>query len=88
MGRVLIEAMACAKPVIGSNVGGIPEVIDDGTNGLLFEPGDDADLAGKMERLLSDEVLRAKMGEAGAQTVREKFSSVKYAERFYEMING
>ncbi|MEK6758805.1 MAG: glycosyltransferase family 4 protein [Deltaproteobacteria bacterium] len=88
MGRVLIEAMACAKPVIGSNVGGIPEVIDDGRNGLLFEPGNDADLAWKMEMLLTDEALRARMGEAGAQTVRKKFSSVKYAERFYEMING
>lgn len=88
MGRVLIEAMACAKPVIGSNVGGIPEVIDDGINGLLFEPGDDADLAEKMERLLSDGALRERMGEAGAETVRKKFSSVKYAERFYEMING
>lgn len=88
MGRVLIEAMACAKPVIGSNVGGIPEVIIDGRNGLLFEPGDDADLAEKMERLLSDVALRERMGEAGAETVRKKFSSVKYAERFYEMING
>lgn len=88
MGRVLIEAMACAKPVIGSNVGGIPEVIDDGINGLLFEPGDDADLAGKMARLLSDEALRARMGTAGAETVRKKFSSAKYAERFYELING
>lgn len=88
MGRVLIEAMACAKPVIGSNVGGIPEVIDDGINGLLFEPCDDADLAGKMALLLSDEALRARMGTAGAETVRKKFSSVKYAERFYELING
>ncbi len=88
MGRVLIEAMACAKPVIGSNVGGIPEVIDDGRDGLIFRSGDDADLAEKMERLLSDEALRARMGSAGAETVRKKFSSVKYAERFYELING
>lgn len=88
MGRVLIEAMACAKPVIGSNVGGIPEVIDDGRNGLLFRSGDDANLAEKMERLLSDERLRAEMGAAGAEDVRKKFSSLKYAERFYELIDG
>ena len=88
MGRVLLEAMACAKPVIGSNVGGIPEVIVDGINGLLFRSGDDADLAEKMERLLSDESLRAGMGAAGAEDVRNRFSSRKYAERFYELING
>ena len=54
MGRVLLEAMACKKPIIASNVGGIPEIIKDGYNGLLFESENVDDLAEKIRLVLSN----------------------------------
>jgi len=57
-GMALIEAMASGCPVIGSNVGGIPDIIINGYNGLLFRRGDYVDLASKLEILLEDESLR------------------------------
>jgi len=64
-GLVLLEAMACGKPVIGSKVGGIVEVIDDGGNGLLVEPNDVGQLAHAIEIMLSDDERRISMGHAG-----------------------
>ncbi len=87
MGRVLIEAMASGKPVIGSNVGGIPDVIEDGRNGFLFESENVNDLAAKLRMLLSDPDLARRMGEEGRKIVDEKFSSQKYVENFKKMID-
>jgi len=56
------EAMAAGKPVIGSNVGGIPELIDDGITGLLFNSGDYIQLANSIKKLANDYHLREKMG--------------------------
>lgn len=86
MGRVLIEAMASGKPVIGSNVGGIPDLIEDENNGFLFESGDVDDLAKKLARLLSDPQLAHKMGLNGKRLVEENFSSEKYVQQFHKMI--
>jgi glycosyltransferase involved in cell wall biosynthesis len=58
----IIEAFAEGLPVIATRVGGIPELIDDGTNGLLIDGGDEAGLARALERVLSDEPLREKLG--------------------------
>jgi glycosyltransferase involved in cell wall biosynthesis len=63
-GIVVIEAMAGGTPVIASCIGGIPEIIDDGQNGLLVPPGDPVALRMAMERLLSDDGLRQRMGDA------------------------
>ena len=65
MGRVLVEAMAAEKPRIGSRVDGIPTVINDGVDGYLVEPGNVADLAEKLDRLMGDPGLRRSMGLAG-----------------------
>lgn len=73
MGRTVVEAMACGKPVVGSRVGGIVELIEDGVTGLLVPPGDAAALAAALQRLLSDPALRARMGQAGQQRVTEQF---------------
>ena len=54
MGRVLIEAMACSKPLIGSNAGGIPSLIKDGENGFLLESENVDDLAQKLAMLLKE----------------------------------
>ncbi|MCL6544868.1 MAG: glycosyltransferase [Bryobacteraceae bacterium] len=73
LGNVLIEAMAMGKPVIGSAIGGIPEIIDHGVNGLLVPPGDPRALAEAVSRLLRDAELRRRMGEAGRRKFYEKF---------------
>lgn len=87
MGRVLLEAMASGKPVIGSNVGGIPSLIEDGRNGFLFESENVDDLADKLQRLLSDPTLARRMGEESRRIVEEKFSSEKYVENFRKMVD-
>ncbi len=64
-GIVLLEAMAAGLPVVASNVGGIPEVVEDGKTGLLVKPGDSERLGAAIEKLLSDDSLRKAMSDAG-----------------------
>lgn len=61
LGFVAMEAMASGVPAVGADAGGIPDVIQDGQNGLLFEPGNLDDLTAKLDRLLSDEELRSRL---------------------------
>ena len=89
MGRVLVEAMAAGKPSIGANVDGIPTVINDGVDGLLFAPEDAADLSQKLRLLLSDPPLRDRMGRAGRERVRIEFSDEAFFRNlrlFYESV--
>jgi len=72
-GLVNIEAMACGIPVVGSNVGGIPEIIDDGKTGLLVQPGNPEELATAITRLLENKELRKKMGAAGRKRAKLYF---------------
>ncbi|MCD6264956.1 MAG: glycosyltransferase [Deltaproteobacteria bacterium] len=82
LGVVLLEAMACGIPVIGSNVGGIPDIISDGETGLLATQKDPDDLAQKIIRLLSDERLRTVLIENGLSLVRNNFSWEVIADKF------
>lgn len=66
-GLVLLEAMACGKAVIGSNVGGIPEIVRNGENGLLVQPGDPSALAAALRELLADDDGRMAMGRSGRE---------------------
>jgi glycosyltransferase involved in cell wall biosynthesis len=68
-GLSLMEAMACRKPVVATRVGGIPELVRDGVDGILVEPGDVAGLARATARVLRDEGLRSRMGAAGRDRV-------------------
>jgi glycosyltransferase involved in cell wall biosynthesis len=86
MGRVLLEAMAAGKPIIASDVDGIPHYVRDGYNGLLFRPGDAGDLAEKLRRLLSDGALREHLGRNGLGLARTKYDEVVYAEEFAKMV--
>lgn len=70
----VMESMAAGKPVIGSRIGGIPEMVEHGQNGLLFEPGDAVQLADSMALLCADNKLASKMGEAGKQKVADLYS--------------
>jgi glycosyltransferase involved in cell wall biosynthesis len=72
-GMAIIEAMACQIPVIGTKVGGIPEIIENGKTGLLIESGDVSALTKALLELLSNEDLRMKMGKIGRERA-ESFS--------------
>ncbi len=78
LGRVLIEAMACGKPVIGTCVGGIPDLIQDGFNGYLAPPDEVAPLADRIAYLLAHPDQAAGMGARGREFVAETFSTEKY----------
>ncbi len=67
---VLLEAMACGTPVVASRLTGIPEIIDDGENGVLVEPGDPLALANAIARVISDDGLQESFG-ASARTKAE-----------------
>ncbi|HZQ07631.1 MAG TPA: glycosyltransferase family 4 protein [Anaerolineae bacterium] len=75
------EAMACARPVIGTRFGGIPEVIADGETGFLAEPENANDLAEKLGRLLDDAALRERFGQCGRQRVLKLFTWDTVTER-------
>jgi glycosyltransferase involved in cell wall biosynthesis len=89
MGRVLIEAMACGKAVIGSKIGGIPEIISHGENGLLFDQGIESsvdDLTEAMRTLLSDNLKRLTMGEKGRYLAANVFSESRYVYSYNYML--
>lgn len=88
MGRVLLEAMASGKAIVASRVGGIPEVVDDGVTGLLFENENIHDLERKMRMLLSDNEMRLSMGESGRKRVETRFSEEHYQAQFVEMVES
>ena len=73
-GVVARQAMAHARPVVATEVGGLAEAIVAGESGLLVEPGDVASLRAALERLLGDVELRARLGAAGRQRVRDRYS--------------
>ncbi len=75
--RVVMEAMAVGKPVVGYDGGGVPEMVVDGETGLLCASGDVGGLAAAIERLAEDHDLRRRMGEAGRH--RARISSVSTA---------
>jgi glycosyltransferase involved in cell wall biosynthesis len=70
---VLAEAMAARKPVIASKVGGVPEIVDDGVNGLLLPPADARKLAKAIISLLGDPERAAAMGKAGFDIAAARF---------------
>lgn len=74
LGTSVLDAMACAKPVVATTAGGIPEAVVDAVTGLLVAPRDDGAMARALVTLLTDESARQRMGAAGLQRVREEFS--------------
>ena len=86
-GVSLLEAMALAKPVVASRVGGIPEFVEDGVTGLLVDPRDPSALAGAITRTLRDRALAGSLGENGRALVRERYcvdEMVRRIEGVYE----
>lgn len=83
----VIEAMAFGLPVIGTDLGGIPEMIKDGETGYLVSPVNPEDLAEKITLLLESEDLRRNMGLRGQERYREYFTKQKFTERYRSEID-
>lgn len=78
---VVLEAMANAKPVVSTAVGGVPEVIEDGVNGYLVQPNDAKSLASGIERAISDFARFETLGTNAYSLIKEKFSFTIHAEK-------
>jgi starch synthase len=92
LGIVNLEAMACATAVVGSRVGGIPEVVADGRTGLLVPPGDPVALAAAINALVRDRTLAAQLGELGRARAVAEFSwtsvAAQTADLYAELARG
>ena len=77
-GRVLLEAMDVGTPVVGTRIGGIPEIIEHGTNGLLVDYGDIEALKNSIIEILEDKLLRKKLIQGGYETINSKFCVETY----------
>ena len=73
--NVLLEAMACGLPVVSTPIGGIPEIVTDGMDGLLVPPGDHQAIADAVQRLAADTGLRARLAAGARRTVVNRFDS-------------
>ena len=80
-GLVLLEAMAFKKPIIASNVGGIPEIVEDGITGLLVPPGDPESLAKAIIEITQHPKEAMKLGERGRERVKRYFSLDVYVQK-------
>jgi glycosyltransferase involved in cell wall biosynthesis len=80
-GLVLLEGMVAGIPVIASNLGGIPEIVEDGCTGLLFKPGDAGDLAEKMQFLWENPEYARSLGQAGQEKALRNYPEEIYYQR-------
>jgi len=77
---VLLEALALARPVVATAVGGVPEVIEHGISGLLAAAGKENELAQRCLAVMDDPVLAQRLGHAGRKCVEKSFSAEAMAE--------
>ena len=84
----VLEAMAWGKPVIGSRMGGIPELVIDGETGVLFEAGNAAALGACLGRLMEDPALRRRMGRAARARAEREFSLERHNAGLLEIYAG
>ncbi len=84
-GLVVIEAMASALPVVATNAGGIPEIIDSGVDGLLFEPKDSATLTKLLWKVYDTPLLAKSLGSKALEKVKIKFDYQKNVNTFFEV---
>jgi N-acetyl-alpha-D-glucosaminyl L-malate synthase BshA len=87
-GLVALEAMSAEVPVVASNVGGIPEVVEHGRTGFLHDPGHIGGFVASVLRLLEDENLRRTMGKRARRTARERFSVDEMVGRYVKVYDS
>jgi len=87
-GRVLVESMACGTPVLGSDSGEIPHLIERTGGGLTFPEGDAAACACQLQRLLDDNELRTTLARRGRDSVYDRYTHAALAEDFIETIES
>ena len=80
--NMMLESMACGTPVLAFRTGGIPDVVQDGVNGLLVPNGDVHDLAERLIKLISDKALRERLGSASTSFMHEAFTPKVQADRY------
>jgi len=86
--NTLLEAMALGRAVVATPVDGIPELVIDGETGLLVPVGDPERLAAALARLLGDDALRRRLGEAGRERVRREFDQAAMMDRLERLLHG
>jgi glycosyltransferase involved in cell wall biosynthesis len=88
LGKVLLEAAAAGKPVVSTRTTGVVDVVLDGVTGILVPPGDSEALAQAARRILDDNGMAARMGEAACRLVREHFDNTVYLSRLGNMLQS
>jgi glycosyltransferase involved in cell wall biosynthesis len=82
--RSILEAFALGKPVLGSNIGGIPELIEPHVTGLLFQPGDASDLREKILYLWHNPLLTEELGRMARNLIVERYAPDRYYEKLMD----
>lgn len=89
LGRVVVEAFCRGRGVVGSRVGGIPDIVEDGTTGILVPPGDPGALADALVRALSDATLAGRLGAAARAAVKPWLATPEeYARRLRDLVEA
>jgi glycosyltransferase involved in cell wall biosynthesis len=79
--NVVLEAMSLGAPVVATRIAGVPTLVRDGSDGLLVEPGNLAQLKAAIGRLVDDTSLRRALAESGRKTIEERFSFARRMEK-------
>ncbi|MGQ0619305.1 MAG: glycosyltransferase family 4 protein [Panacagrimonas sp.] len=86
--NTLIESMACGTPVVASDIGSLATAVSDGIDGLLARSGDAADLADKLERLISDRALRVRLSEGARQAATTRYSPKVHVDTLVGLLDA
>ena len=86
-GITLAEAMACGKPVVATDTGGIPELVHDGEEGYLIHAGDRAQLRDRLEKLAGSNALRTEMGRKGRKKIEAGYTWESIGRHYLEIVN-
>jgi glycosyltransferase involved in cell wall biosynthesis len=88
MGRVIVEAFCRGRPVVGSRVGGIPDLVEDGRTGVLVEPGNARALADALVQVLSDPAYAGRLGAAAHAAAAQWVATPEdFARRMRELVD-